>query len=137
MSWDVHLEIDTGGAEPATVQDLGNMTWNVGIMYAEALGHCFRELDGVLCSDALGRLLNGVTDMAARKEFYDQMNPPNGWGNREGAVKFLDELVQACLDHPKATIRVSGEEQGPECPEGQAAEYDLRYSAPIGHLGGL
>lgn len=35
------------------------------------------------------------------------MNPPNGWGNAEGAITYLWDIQRMCERHPKATLRIS------------------------------
>jgi hypothetical protein len=35
------------------------------------------------------------------------MNPPNGWGDYEGAVGVLQEMLRQCYAHPDAILSVS------------------------------
>lgn len=34
-------------------------------------------------------------------------DPDNGWGDYKGALEYLEKLLTACKNHPRATIRVS------------------------------
>lgn len=104
MSYDVWLEIDTGGPEPATV---GNYTSNVAPMWAGALGHSLRDLHHQECSVALDRLRAAVRVMEAEPDRFRAMNPANGWGDYEGALGYLRDLAAACAAHPKARIAIS------------------------------
>jgi hypothetical protein len=106
MSHDVYLEIDTGGSEPVTVFS-SNYTSNVSGMWAEALGFPLADLHGRTASDAIPDLRRAASHMANNPETYKAMNPPNGWGNYEGARDYLAEILGACLDNPKTTIAVS------------------------------
>ena len=45
--------------------------------------------------------------MEADPETYRAMNPPNGWGDYEGALAYLRRLAEACATHSKCTINVS------------------------------
>jgi hypothetical protein len=108
MSYDVYLQIDTGAGEPVTAVEIGNYTSNVFPMWVEALnGVSLREFSGAPCTEAAGPLADGVKRMEADPEKYREMNPPNGWGDYEGALKYLRTLAEACAEHPKCTIYVS------------------------------
>lgn len=103
---DVRLTIDTGGPEPAQVGESMNMTSNVWPMWQRALGGSIRELDGLTGTEALPRLDEAIEDMQINPEVYAEMNPANGWGDSDGACRFLKELAKACRRHPRATVRV-------------------------------
>lgn len=109
MSYDIDLRIDTGGEWPAVVHDVGNMTSNLSPMWMRALGRPLSSLDGMLCSAAEKLLAPAVAHLSdpANAKVYESMNPPNGWGDHEAAVRYLSDLLDGCRTHPKATIRVS------------------------------
>jgi hypothetical protein len=108
LSYDVSLMIDTGGDEPAEVFYVGNYTSNVFPMWVEALnGKSLREYHGAPCSEAAGPLADGVKRMEVDPDKYREMNPPNGWGDYEGALRYLRKLAEACAEHAKCTIYVS------------------------------
>lgn len=107
MSYDIWLEMDTGGDEPAQVCEVGNHTWNCGLMFSTALGiESLNDLDGQNAGEWAEKCCQGVNDMLSRPAVYETMNPPNGWGSYETALKYLQTLAIACRKHPKATIRV-------------------------------
>ncbi|MEU9208502.1 hypothetical protein AB0D27_11245 [Streptomyces sp. NPDC048415] len=105
----VYMNVDTGGSEPAYVElaDVGNYTSNVAPMWADALGCSLSDLKEKSASAALGDLRRAVAAMEADRARYEAMNPPNGWGNYEGALDYLRRLRDACVSHPKATIHIS------------------------------
>lgn len=106
MSYDIWLEIDTGGPEPATVDEVGNYTSNVSGMWKDALGRSLGDYHGAPCVEAAGPLRSGIDRMRADPARYQAMNPANGWGNYQGALAYLERLYQGCCNHPKATIRI-------------------------------
>jgi hypothetical protein len=106
VSWDIYLDIDTGGPKPAQVCEVGNMTWNVDPMYVRAMGISLSELDGRIAGDVMAHLRTGLTNMEDCPDIYKEMNPPNGWGDYHSALKYLQEITHACAQHPRATIRV-------------------------------
>jgi hypothetical protein len=108
MSYDIYLDIDTGAEEPQTVVEIGNYTSNVFPIWVEALnGRSLREYHGAPCSEAAGPLAEAVKRMEADPDKYREMNPSNGWGDYEGALRYLRSLAEASAEHPKCMIRVS------------------------------
>lgn len=109
MSYDIYLQMDTGGPEPVDVCDVGNYTSNVSPMWSLALGHSLADLHGRLCADCIAPLEAAVAHMRdlANRTIYAAMNPPNGWGEHGSATEYLAKLLEACRRHPKATVYVS------------------------------
>lgn len=109
MSYDGWLVIDTGGPEPATVAELGNYTSNVSPMWAKALAAAGEDIrlsdtEGRLAADVLPLLIAAVSHMRENPDEYRAMNPPNGWGDYEGALRYLVGVAKACELHPKTTL---------------------------------
>jgi len=125
MSYDTSIIIDTGGEYPAEVEEVGNYTSNVSLMYHLVLpgpyqgggkynGYGESEprgglpgLSGLPCPEAAEILEKAIADMITRREEMTSLNPPNGWGNYESALKYLQRIYWACLKHPKATLAVN------------------------------
>jgi hypothetical protein len=109
MSYDIDLKIDTGGAEKATVCDVGNMTSNLSPMWKKAIGQPLSSLSGMGCAEAIEILEPAVADISdpTKAAEYEAMNPENGWGDHPAAVRYLTDLLNACKEHPRATIYVS------------------------------
>ncbi len=108
MSYDVYLEIDTGGIEPATVAEVGNYTSNVSPMWSKALPpDGIAGLHGKLAGQVAESVEAAIQAMSADWDAYAAMNPENGWGDVRGAHDYLVKLAAACLAHPRATIKVS------------------------------
>ncbi len=106
MSYDIHLEIDTGGPDPGQVCDVGNHTWNCSPMFVKAIGESLTDLDGRVAGEVAEQLCLGVKAMLDDPGGYEALNPPNGWGSYDSALAYLQNLALACRRHPKATIRV-------------------------------
>ncbi|MET9081410.1 hypothetical protein ABZX77_05815 [Streptomyces sp. NPDC004237] len=105
----VYINVDTGGEDPTYVElvEVGNYTSNVSGMWAAALGHSLADLAEENAGESLAALQRAVADMEANRARYEAMNPPNGWGDYQGALGYLRRLRDACAEHPKATIRIS------------------------------
>lgn len=106
MSYDTSLMIDTGGTEPAEIEDIGNMTSNVSCMWTKALGFPLTRLEGKLGDECIGPLEKAVSHIRHpdNAKDYQAMNPSNGWGNHDGAAEYLEDILAACRRHPKAFL---------------------------------
>lgn len=109
MSYDVHLEIDAGGAEPVSLAILNeNMTWNVRPMFKAAIGEegfC-NNWDGLSAAIAADRCRRTLDAFNADPAKFRALNPANGWGDFEGAREFIQLINDACVLAPNATLRV-------------------------------
>jgi hypothetical protein len=108
MSYDIYLQVDGGGREPIEAY-WSNYTSNVAPMWREAMPNSdgLAGLDGMAAADAVPLLESGIAYFHTHRADLDAMNPANGWGDREGALTELTNLLSACSDYPKTTIRIS------------------------------
>lgn len=85
-----------------------NMTHNVSSMWS--LAGIYDEVynsQGQTAKDILPRLQEGLDRMKKFPTAFKTLNPENGWGTYEHAVKFLEEIVQACKEYPNSEIFIS------------------------------
>ena len=115
MSLDVYLEIavDTGGPEPFRVElYTDNVTHNLNTMAEEA--GCYQHLwhpeqVGITTAGELIEPLGlAIARMKADPDRFKALNPPNGWGSYDGFVPWIERYMEACHEHPKATVKVWG-----------------------------
>lgn len=106
MSYDIRLEIDTGGEEMARVTETRSPTYNLSEMFEAALGQPISSLRGMSASKCAPIVRRAVERMKERPDVYRAYNPPNGWGSYEGAVESLSWLLEQCEAHPKATVHI-------------------------------
>lgn len=109
MSYDGWLVMDTGGSEPATVAELGNFTSNVAPMWRKALAAAGEDIrlsdtEGRGAAAVLPLLRKAVEHMEDHPDEYRELNPPNGWGDYDGALGYLRNVTQLCAKHPKASL---------------------------------
>lgn len=108
MSYDVAIMKEVDG-EMMTCQDCGNMTANVGKMYYT----CLREMgyegrlsawDGKPAYEFLPYAEGIIQRMKDDPKRFEAMNPDNGWGSYEGALKWMQEIRKAILLSPDDAI---------------------------------
>lgn len=108
MSYDVHLEADLGGPEPVSVGRLeANMTYNVAPMFREAVGTSPSDWDGMEAAKVAAICTAILHAFNLEPDRFKKLNPPNGWGDFEGARAFIQLILDACRAAPKSTVRVS------------------------------
>lgn len=122
MSYDTSIHDPDTGVQLA---DVGNMTSNVGGMYARALPGLYEGggryggfgesnpraglpgLSGLRCRDAAPILRAGIEAMHAEGDAMRAMEPSNGWGSYEGALAYLCRVAAACAEHPDGVLAVN------------------------------
>lgn len=57
-------------------------------------------------SQLIKPLEKAIADMKADPGKYEKHNAPNGWGLYKNFVPWLEEYLQACKDHPDASVTV-------------------------------
>lgn len=106
MSLDVHLE----EVHPIDVY-WSNITHNLGKMAREAgiYEALWRpdEIGITTASQLIGPLEAGLALLNADPARFEKFNAPNGWGMYEHFVPFVEKYLNACREHPDATVRVS------------------------------
>lgn len=112
MSLDIWLwaEVDLGGPEgphKITLADK-NITHNlVGMWRCAGVYDALYQSEGKKAADILPALEVGVDFMLENETECRKYDASNGWGCYEHALPFLQEMVEACRNFPKARIGVS------------------------------
>lgn len=92
---------------PGVQLEVGNYTSNVSPMWETALQVSRRvamadavglsALHGVPCGVAAGYISGGIDRMVLEPELYRAMEPSNGWGDYEGALQYLRDILAQCV----------------------------------------
>lgn len=103
MSYDIWLEDQDG---IPLVPD-HNYTYNISPMLRKVWdGAGMTDLDSRPADEARLFIEHAIEMMSGAPEDYDALNPANGWGNRQGCVDWLMDIVVACRRFPNAVFRV-------------------------------
>ena len=116
LNFYLSIEFDTGGPEPYHHELFSNnITSNLCKMADEAgiytaLWHP-DDLSGDGSFPTAGELIplleNGLKKLKEEPSYYRQFNSPNGWGTYDNFVPFVEKVLNACKQHPKATVETS------------------------------
>ena len=118
MSLDIwmSMEVDTGGPEPYYLElfsanitsNLWEMASAAGIYNALWQPYGLTEDGSFLTAGELIPLLeNGLKLLKQDPSYYRQFDSPNGWGLYDNFVPFVEKVLDACKQHPKATVKTS------------------------------
>ena len=109
MSLDIWLEVNVGGNENVMLDDYDwNITHNVAAMWR--LAGCYERLyesRGDKAGWHIDGLRSAYTKMRDNPDEYKALNPSNGWGNYDGALKWLNTVIKGFEEAPEALIGVS------------------------------
>lgn len=108
MSYDIWMEIDTGGKEPASLTDTINPTYNLGPIFRHALSdsrglYAFDKSLGRTCTNLI---MTGLQRLHDEIDECRKLEPDNGWGSVQDAVTTLRSIKRWCEENPLATLRV-------------------------------
>lgn len=97
--------------EPDQTVFSSNITHNLGRM-AGAAGiyqHLWRpeEINITHAAELIEPLAKGLADLRARPDHFKTFDSANGWGTYPNFVRFVAEYLDACREHPGATVSVS------------------------------
>ena len=103
-----HCDSCTCRSDPWSTLFSANITHNlVPIWTAAGVYEALYESEGKIAEAIIPALSLGLVRMKGDPARFRRLNASNGCGTYEGAVPWLDALLRACMDHPKALIRVS------------------------------
>lgn len=107
MSYDLYLMTNDALGERACMWEVGNYTSNAAPMWFEALGYPLRDTHGRRAGDLIEDLAKAVTAMAIEPERFRPLEPSNGWGDLDGATKYLVSFYEGCRRWPDTIVEVS------------------------------
>jgi hypothetical protein len=108
MSYDISLGVSVKGHWYDIIV-VGNMTSNVASMWRLASPDTdgLAGLHGMLAEKAAQHLGPAVLRMRADPDPYVALAPSNGWGDYDGAMQYMIDILKVCRIHPWLTVAVS------------------------------
>lgn len=95
MSYDIRLAVIVDGtniyaavAEP----ELSSPTYNLRDMFVACMNWDYSMGEYYPCADVIEKADRGIAELKKHPKKYDKFNPPNGWGDRRGAIRVLESL---------------------------------------------
>ena len=114
MSWKFNMVVDIGNGRTTEIFESINYTYNVSSMYYRAFDDGsittnvkgIRRLEKLSGGEAKPLLENAIKDMKEKPDIYKILNPENKWGNYEGALSILEQLLKWAEYAPKAIFHI-------------------------------
>ena len=95
VSYDITLAVKIDGtdlfayvAEP----ELSSPTYNLREMFETCMDWDYSQGVYYPCKEVAEKVKMGIEELYKFPEKYDKFNPPNGWGDRRGAIRVLESL---------------------------------------------
>jgi hypothetical protein len=114
MSWDVYLYRKEREERDSDI-NVGNYTSNCAQMFASAISGVtnrrpnireFSDLSGLKTQDAFTILADVINIMIKNPDYFEKMNPENGWGSYRTYLNFLIDFLLACAHNPDWTVDI-------------------------------
>lgn len=109
LGFTLYVEVDLGGETPYCLEPFdANYTHNVVPMWEKAgVYEALYKSDGKQAKEIIPELEIGYEFMKNNPDLFIPLNPPNGWGDYETALEFLNNILDSCKKYPKTIIQVS------------------------------
>lgn len=109
MDFYLFADVDLGGKEPHELKLYwSNATHNLSPMWHKAgIYDALYDSKDKEAGTIIPALRTGLKEMIIHRKEYEKLNPPNGWGDYNGALEFLAGVLDACENTPKARIWIS------------------------------
>lgn len=105
MSLDIWIKSKCEHCGSSSSKKEHNYTYNCSPMWKGA-GWNHEQFENKRASEMAPYLAQAIAVMSLRPDEYRAMNPPNGYGDYEGCLEFLRELLADCLEHPDAIVEM-------------------------------
>ena len=95
MSYDLRLGVKPEGLDRVIVigePELSSPTYNLGKMFRACTGWDFEQSEWYRVSNVWENINQGISELYVHPKRYKKMEPENGWGTLESAIKVLESL---------------------------------------------
>ena len=102
MSYDLRIAVKVEGAKDLfcviAEPEYGDPTYNLGQMFRACTGWDYEQGKYYKVSDVYPLIERGIYELTYNEEKYLCLNPENGWGDTQSALKALKSLKE-CIDN--------------------------------------
>lgn len=121
MSYDCYFVTKIDGND-VTLEECGNYTSNVSSMWRKALASatgnpetwdkwcdraCYESVEPLFGRDMVDVLDRATSWMRTHPEEFTSLDPGNGWGDFDGALRYLETIFEAAKKWPSGMFQVS------------------------------
>lgn len=95
MSYDLRLAVKVEGCGTMVeigTPELANPTYNLGQMFRACTGWNYSQGEYYRCSEVIEKIERGIRELRTNPGKYKSLEPSNGWGTLDGAIRVLESL---------------------------------------------
>jgi len=95
MSYDIRLGVKVEGLDQIVEigePELSSPTYNLGTMFRACTGWNYKQGEYYRCSDVIDKIEHGIRELRTRPSAYKVLEPSNGWGSLDGALRVLESM---------------------------------------------
>ena len=99
MSYDIRFGVKVAGAKDDVYAVIGHPeydspTYNNRDIFVKCLDWDYRQGDWYKLADVMPKIERGIRELKFNKDAYKELEPKNGWGGIESALKCLQSIRQ-------------------------------------------
>lgn len=102
MSYDIRLGVKVEGLDLIAVIDepeYSSPTYNIGNLFRECTGWDFRQGEWYRVSEVRPKIQRGIAELTDNPDKYKHLEPDNGWGTVDSALRTLESLEECIADN--------------------------------------
>ena len=98
MSYDIRFAVKVAGAPNDCYAVIGypeydNPTYNLRDIFVKSMEWDYHQSEWYKISDILPKVQHGITELTLHPEKYKPLEPSNGWGTINSAIKCLKSII--------------------------------------------
>lgn len=101
MSYDIRIGVKIEGYDGYAViaePECANPTYNLREMFVACMGWDYKQGEWYKVSDIYTKIERGILELTYNERAYLKLNPENGWGDTQSALRALKSLKE-CIDN--------------------------------------
>jgi len=104
MSYDITISVKVEGIDRyigIATPEHDCPTYNLGDMFRACMDWDYSQGDYYKCSEIIGKIERGISELRYNRREYEQFSPPNGWGDIDGALRTLISIRKCIYEEAK------------------------------------
>ena len=101
MSYDIRIGVKIEGYDDYVViaePEYASPTYNLREMFVACMGWDYKQGEWYKVSDIYTKIERGIFELTYNERAYLKLNPENGWGDTQSALRALKSLKE-CIDN--------------------------------------
>ena len=104
MSYDLRISVKVEGIDKyigIATPEHDSPTYNLSEMFRACMSWDYEQGKHYRCSEVIDNIKQGIDELKYNRKEYEQYNPPNGWGDLDGALETLISIKKCIYEEAK------------------------------------